>query len=40
MNAINRRGLTAALLAAVALGGVACTSESTRTSGSATKGSD
>lgn len=36
MNAINRRGL----LAAVALGGVACTSESTRTSGSATKGSD
>jgi lipid-binding SYLF domain-containing protein len=40
MNAINRRVLTAALLATVALGGAACTSESSRTSGSATEGSD
>ena len=40
MNALTRRMLTAALLATVALGGAACTSESTRTSGSATEGSD
>ena len=40
MNALTRRMLTAALLGTVALGGAACTSESTRTSGSATEGSD
>ena len=40
MNAITRRVLTAALLGTVALGGAACTSESTRTSGSTTGGSD
>lgn len=40
MNAITRRVLTAALLGTVALGGAACTSESTRTSGSTTEGSD
>jgi len=40
MNALTRRMLTAALLATVALGGAACTSESTRTSGSATEDSD
>jgi lipid-binding SYLF domain-containing protein len=40
MNAINRRVLTAALLATVALGAAACTGETTRTAGSATEGSD
>jgi lipid-binding SYLF domain-containing protein len=40
MNALTRRMLTAALLGTVALGGAACTSESTRTSGSTTEGSD
>jgi len=40
MNAISRRMLTAALLGTVALGAAACTSESTRTSGSTTEGSD
>ena len=40
MNRINRRVLTAALLATVALGAAACTGETTRTAGSATEGSD
>lgn len=40
MNGLSRRMLTAALLGAVALGGAACTSESTRTSGSTTQGTD
>jgi lipid-binding SYLF domain-containing protein len=40
MNGMTRRLLTAALLGTVALGGAACTSESSRTSGSATEGSD
>jgi lipid-binding SYLF domain-containing protein len=40
MNIINRRVLMAALLGTVALGGAACTNESTRTAGSATEGSD
>lgn len=40
MNALNRRTLAAVLLATCALGTAACTSESTRTAGSATEGSD
>ncbi len=40
MNGFTRRMLTAALLGTVALGGAACTNESTRTSGSTTGGSD
>jgi lipid-binding SYLF domain-containing protein len=40
MNGLTRRMLTAALLGTVALGGAACTNESTRTSGSTTEGSD
>lgn len=40
MNGFTRRLLTAALLGTVALGGAACTNESSRTSGSATEGSD
>jgi lipid-binding SYLF domain-containing protein len=40
MNGLSRRMLTAALLGTIALGGAACTNESTRTSGSTTEGSD
>ena len=40
MNGLTRRMLTVALLGTVALGGAACTTESTRTAGSATEGSD
>jgi lipid-binding SYLF domain-containing protein len=40
MNALTRRTLSAVLLAGCALGAAACTSESTRTAGSATEGSD
>lgn len=40
MNALDRRALAAVLLATVALGGAACTQESTRTAGSATEGSN
>ena len=39
MKAITRRMLTAALLGTVAIGGAACTNESTRTAGSTTEGS-
>ena len=40
MNAISRRALTAVLLGAIIVGGAACTTESSRTSGSTTEGSN
>jgi lipid-binding SYLF domain-containing protein len=40
MNGLDRRALAAVLLATLAVGGAACTQESTRTAGSATEGSN